>query len=595
MSKSSNLLALVLAPLFAAFCVQTALADIRYTLKPEPASRTVLVSVSVEPTEDIVSFSIPAWCPGFYQIRNYERSISDVRAVDHEGQTVAVQHPSARTWTVKGDGLDRVTISYRVQGDDQGLGFFGVHIGPKNGFVNGPAAFMYVDGRLTEACTLKIENPEGWDVATAMDFRDKGYSAPGYDEFIDHPIELGQFKRVPFKAGGASFEAIFSAPDGKIPDRAGEVEELRALSEPAIKMFGGTPFKKYLYIVHLAVGSFGGGLEHRASTVLAVPNSDPVELGSLAAHEFFHAWNVKHIRPVGLGPFDYANKVRTKDLWFVEGVTDYYAQLHTYEAGIYGEPELLSALGYEIDSLHNSQTRRTKTLEDVCWSTWEADGFGSGDLSYYTKGLVVGLVLDAAIRNATNGQRSLDDVMRHLYERHRLPKPGFEDGALRKAISEVALKDLSALYDQCVRSTQEIPYSVLETIGLQVLAPGTSYESWAFDVRDGLISGLRDHAKSEGLREGDRIIQISDSPSGDPDSACLITVERRSHLVELAITKAPTRASAFRLVRLGSPSDRAARLLNGWLRSGSGARESASDNLVRYARASRSRNRSAHH
>lgn len=472
------------------FASAYARADLSYTLTPEPTSGSIAISVKLTSTEPSVRFRIPAWCPGFYQIRSYHEKIYDVRATSESGKALDVTQPDFRSWQVNNPG-EPITLTYRVKGDDAGLGFFAVNVRKDSAFINGPAAFMFADGRLNEKCHLAIKNPSGWSIATAMDTADApdvaldyvGYVAKDYDEFIDHPIQLGAFRTKSWKTGGIPFQAVYVSTNGTYPDLDASAAELQALSEPAMRMFRTAGFKRYLYIVHLAVGNFGGGLEHRASNVMAVSFQKRLVLSDLAAHEYFHAWNVKQIRPSVLGPFDYTQKVRTGNLWFAEGVTDYYAQLHTYEANVYSENELLDVLGGNIGELQRSRTRMTKTLEAVCRETWESSGFGYGDLSYYTKGLVAGLIFDAAIRNATDGERTLDDVMRLLWDRHRLPKPGYDEDGIRRAINEVAMKDLSSIYDQVVRSTREMPYELLQTIGLRVVAPGQEYSDWTL-MRD---------------------------------------------------------------------------------------------------------------
>ena len=327
---------------------------------------------------------------------------------------------------------------------------------------------MYVDDRKTEDIDLKIQNPTGWDVATAMDASaEGGFKAGGYDEFIDHPIQLGIFQKKSFEVNGIPFEVIFVSPKNKPNcDMDAETERLRKVSEPALKMFGGSGFKRYLYIIHLEIGSFNGGLEHRACNVQAVANSPELHLDDLAAHEYFHAWNVKQIRPKILGPFDYTQPQRTANLWFAEGVTDYYSKLHTYQSGLQSEAWLRGQLVDMMQQLQNGQTRKVKTVEDSSRQCWESDGFGVGDLSYYVKGLLAGLIFDSAIIDATDGKKTLDDVMRLLFAEHELPKAGYEEDELRQVINIVAGRDLSDLYTKMIRSTDEMPYSLLAKVGI---------------------------------------------------------------------------------------------------------------------------------
>jgi len=452
-----------------AFLYSTALATVHYKLTPQPTSKSILVSVTIDAPKPSETFRIPAWCPGYYQIAQYQSKVFDVRATDAGGRPLSVEKADDRSWKVeRGEG--RTTFSYKVLGDDPGLGFFAVNVASDKVFVNGAAGFMYVVGRNKEDVDLRIVNPLGWDVATAMESVDTtSYKAGGYDEFIDHPIQLGVFQRKSFKVQGVPFEVIFVSPKNKPNcDLDYESDRLRAVSGPALKMFGGSSFKKYLYIIHLEVGSFSGGLEHRACNVQAVANSGRLHLDDLAAHEYFHAWNVKQIRPAILGPFDYSQPQRTGNLWFAEGVTDYYSKIHTYQSGLQSESWLKKQLLDQIQELQNSRTRKEKTAEECSKGCWESDGFGVGDLSYYVKGLLAGFIFDSAIIDATNGKMTLDDVMRLLYLQHKLPNPGYGEDDLRVAINDIAGIDLSGLYQKIIRSTDELPYDLLSKIGLRV-------------------------------------------------------------------------------------------------------------------------------
>jgi predicted metalloprotease with PDZ domain len=454
-------------------------ATVQYSLTPDPAAGTATVAVTLDKAAAQETFRIPAWTPGYYFIDRYQDKLFDIKATDPTGRPLVVSKLGPRAWQVRNPRRVPITLSYRVQGDDAALGFFGVSIKKDTGFVNGPAAFMFIDGRLEEPTNLRLKLPPTWKVATGMDVREDGtYVSSGYDELVDHPLQLGQFTRRTFTVKGIPFEAVFVSPDGKIAsDVDAETERLRKVSQPALDMFGSAPFKRFVYIIHLQIGSFSGGLEHRASTVLAVPNTSELEIDDLAAHEFFHAWNVKQIRPSVLGPFDYTKEVRTGNLWFAEGVTDYYAKLHPFQAGLQDELWLLDQLSMEIGDLQRSKARKRFTLETASRQAWLNGGDGLEDLSYYNKGQVAGLLFDVAIRHATQGRKSLDDVLRTLYARHRLPKPGYGEDALRLAINEAAGRDLTPLYNLMVRSTEEMPYASLRRIGLRLLVPGNTYRN----------------------------------------------------------------------------------------------------------------------
>jgi len=474
-----------------AFLTSIASATVHYKLTPLPSSQSILVSIDVDSMKPTETFHIPGWSPGYYQMARYEQNVYDVRATDAAGHELKIEQPDNRSWQVATKGAQNVTFSYKVLGNDPGLGFFAVNVGGDKAYLNGAAAFMYVEDRLTENVDLQIQNPSGWDVATAMTPADNfTFVAGGYDEFIDNPIQLGKFTRKKFSISGIPFEVIFVEPtNAPRCDMDAETERLRVVSIPALKMFGGASFKKYLYILHLEIGNFAGGLEHRACNVQAVANGSELHLDDLAAHEYFHAWNVKQIRPKILGPFDYSQPQRTGNLWFAEGVTDYYAKLHTYQSGLRDEAWLRGEINDQIGQLQQSQVRKSKTVEDSSRGTWEADGFGVGDLSFYVKGLLSGFIFDAAIIDATGGKKTLDDVMRLLYSRCKLPKPGYDEDELRLAINTVAGKDLSELYRKMIRSTEEMPYEQLAKIGMKVTlddrsghGPSGSSVSYNLDV-----------------------------------------------------------------------------------------------------------------
>lgn len=470
-----------------AFLSSTAFATVHYKLTPMPSSKSILVSITIDAPRSNETFHIPAWCPGYYQIAQYQQKIFDAKAADDSGQSLQIEHIDPRAWKVQSSQGKKAIFSYKVMGDDPGLGFFGVNVGSDKTFVNGAGGFMYVEGRKTEDVDLTILNPAGWDVATAMDSTGpQSFKAGGYDEFIDHPIQLGVFQRRSFKVMNVPFETIFVSQRNKPNCNVdAETERLRIVSGPALKMFGASSFKRYLYIIHLDVGNFSGGLEHRACNVQAVSNTPELHLDDLAAHEYFHAWNVKQIRPEILGPFDYTQPQRTANLWFAEGVTDYYSKLHTYQSGLRQEPWLRAQLLDQIQQLQQSRSRKTMTVEEASRQCWDSDGFGSGDLSYYVKGLLAGFIFDAAIIDHSDGKKTLDDVMRLLYKEHKLPNPGYGEDELRLAINQVAGADLSELYRKMIRSTEELPYSDLQRIGLRVAMPDTAIPSSLRSTPDG--------------------------------------------------------------------------------------------------------------
>ena len=516
-------------------------ADIYYTAHPDPATRHLEVTVHADSTPDEAVFHMPAWAPGFYFLLNFQDKVSDVHAYDSGGHDLQFRKDGSQ-WIVSNPTHGGVTLRYKVLGDDAGLGFFKVHVGPKDCFVNGASAFMYAVERKTETCHLKVYLPAGWKLATPMDIEGDGFVAPsGYDEFVDNPLQMGRFERRDFTVAGIPFSLVVVSNDPITADLDKGVQRLKTCSEPAIKLFGSAPFKHYMYILHLSVGDFDGGLEHRACNVIAIPNTDVIQLDELGTHEYFHAWNVKQIRPKVLGPFDYARQVRTGNLWFSEGVTDYYAYVTAHRARVHDDSALLDSFSLQIQQLQAGQTRTRMTVEECSREAWQ-NGFGNvGDLSYYNKGLVAGLIFDAVIRSQTGGVKTLDDVMRTLFERYRLPKPGFDEDALRTTISDVAGADLGPLYDRMIRSTQEMPYSELARLGLRLRTPGIQAKGYGFQTSDGFVTTCTSLTEEAGLRQADKILEIDGRPfvqAGNLDGHSVhftATVLRNGHTMKLRL------------------------------------------------------------
>lgn len=528
------------------FCLSaaSAFADIEYQVKPNLSSKTFSVRMTITNPGTTEKVRIPAWCPGFYFILDYEKRLFDFHPVDQEGADLKFKKIDSRGYEISNPSGKPIVVNYRIMGNDSGLGFFRSHLRQDIGFINGPSAFMFAENHMTEPVKATFNLPPDWDIATAMDTDGKGtYTAAGYDEFVDHPIQLGHFVRRKFNIGSIPYEVIWVGENIKC-NVDEETERLKRGSLPALKMFGGSSFKKYIYFVHLEVGDFNGGLEHRASNVIAVANTETIHLDNLATHEYFHAWNVKQIRPIILGPFDYTKEQRSPNIWFSEGVTDYYAQLHAYQAGFFTRSQLLDELTNNIEELQLSKTRLTMNLEEVCKKTWENGGFGVGDLSYYTKGMIIGLVSDAYIRGTSKGKHSLDDLMRSFYAKYQLPKSGFQDDDIKQALIEMSDDKMGPMYDGMVRNTTEMPYGVLKMIGLRLTIPGLNYVDplYLVDI-NGKVTNATISNLQGGIKDGDVVEYSKLTPNGQVEAH----VQRDGKSMTLILPGRSYRAGDYRL------------------------------------------------
>ena len=464
---------------------------IRYRIQPKhPHAHLFEVSCTVaDPDPAGQRFALPAWIPGSYLIRDFARHVVAIHA-ESRGARIPLVKTDKHTWRAA-PGRGPLTVIAEIYAWD--LSVRGAHLDTTHAFFNGPSVFLRVLGKEERACEVEIVPPPGrrtsaWRVATAMPRRDARalgfgtYGAADYDELIDHPVEMGTFTHVPFTACGVPHEVAITGRHGADTDRL--ARDLRRLCEWQIRFFGTpAPMDRYVFLV-TAVGEGYGGLEHRASTALlcsrddfprpgmkAVTESYRTFLG-LASHEYFHAWNVKRIKPAAFTPYDLDRENYTALLWAFEGVTSYYDDLALVRCGLLSPEDYLEALGRSITQLLRTPGRRRQTVAESSWDAWikyyrQDENSPNAIVSYYGKGSLVALCLDLHLRSRTAGRRSLDDVMRALWRRYGRSGLGVpEDGVERTAEEASGLK-LRALFDQWLRSTDELPLApLLATAGV---------------------------------------------------------------------------------------------------------------------------------
>lgn len=514
-------------------------------------AKTYRVTVRAEGvTEPTVSFAIPAWTPGWYVITQAQKNISRVSAAAGD-KALPVTPVDPRTWRVEAGGAPTVTFSYDLKASDRNYGFFEPYLDEKNGFLPGPASLVYVVGGTSAPCSVTYQVPNGWKIATANDPTDKPdtFTAPDYDTLADHPADIGAFQRYDRTIRGIPFSVVLVGTEGT--GYEAWAEDVFKISDAGIRVFGSAPFPRYIYHFHVVRRSgFMAGLEHLNSTVISVPQAAlRTRNGSalaLTAHEFVHAWNVKRIRPAALGPFDYSREVRVKDLWWMEGVTDYYAPRLVVEAGLRGRDFWLAYMADQISSLQNNTARHEVTLEQASLDVWSGGGSdGVGGLSYYNKGLVVGFLLDLEMRRLSENKVGLDDLMKALMAEVTRTGKGLEDGAIERTASRLVGKDLSAFFERALRSKNELAYdAAVAAAGLKMSGQGTALPylgiEWDFAAirsnRAPIAEVERNSpAARAGLRAGDVVTAIDGLPvenifgayfaNKNPGSAVVLSVQ----------------------------------------------------------------------
>jgi len=560
---------------------QSAAEPIRYTLSfPAPQTHYMDVSASV-PTErrPEVELMMAVWTPGSYLVREYERNVEAVTAAAADGRALAVVKSDKNRWRITTGGAASVTVKYRVYAREMSVRTNWVEAG--FALVNGAPTFLTLADRTPRAHEVVITPATGWArTMTSLPEMAGGahrYRAPDFDTLADSPIVIGNPAVHEFTVDGKKHYLV-NEGEGGVFDGARAAKDLEAIVREYRRMWGFLPYEKYLFLNLLTES--GGGLEHKNSTVLMASRWTTRTRRSynnwldLASHEFFHAWNVKRLRPVELGPFDYENEVHTKNLWIAEGVTEYYAALTVHRAGLMTREEYLDTVSDNIEELQTTPGRLVQSAEMASFDAWikyyrpDENSINTA-VSYYTKGAVVGLLLDARVRKATNGAKSLDDVMKAAYEKYSGMR-GYTADEFRGVAEQVAGTSLKAFWDSAVSGTDELDYKeALDTLGLRFRSvsvpadrPGRAWLGIGTrnDAGRLVVTQVRRDtpALAAGLNVDDEILAIDDYrvradrldnrlEQYRPGDKVVLLVARREQLLRLELTFGTEPARAWRL------------------------------------------------
>lgn len=443
--------------------------SLQYTLAfPQPHTHLYEVTFEVgNVSTPEVDLQMPTWTPGSYLQREFARNVQNFAATDAAGNALKWEKMDKATWRVTTNGARAIKVNYRVYANE--LSVRTSHLDASHAYLNGASVFMYVKGATDQPLKLKFIAPQGWRVTTPLSLRpddDGFYSAPNYDILVDSPAEIGTHNLIEFTALGRPHRiAIWG--EGNY-----DAEQLKAdftkIIEQGAVIFGGLPYEHYTFFVHLQPG-IGGGLEHLNSTTCqASPNTfkprrSYTRFLGLIAHEYFHLWNVKRIRPAALGPFDYQHENYTRALWLSEGVTSYYGNQLLRRAGLTTSAEYLDGLATVMLAYENAPGHREQSPAQASFNTWikeyrPDENTVNSTYSYYGSGELLGFLLDLEVRSRTNNAKSLDDVMRYLFENYAQKGRGFPEAELKTAFESVAGGDLTDFFNRYVNGTEDFPF-----------------------------------------------------------------------------------------------------------------------------------------
>jgi predicted metalloprotease with PDZ domain len=461
---------------------QTALEPMKYTLRfPQPQTHYVEVT-AVVPTSGRaqVELMMAVWTPGSYMVREYSRHVEAVTAAAQDGRALEVGKSDKNRWRITTGGSPFVTVNYRVYAREMTVRTNWVET--DFAMLNGAPTFMTLADDGARPHEVTIEPATGWRTSMTGLAEIPGaphrYRAPDYDTLVDSPIVVGNPAVYEFSVEGREHYLV-NIGEGGTFDGARAAKDLETIVAHYARMWGSLPYDKYLFLNMLTlVNDGGGGLEHRNSTMLMASRWATgtrrayLSWLGLASHEYFHAWNVKRLRPVELGPFEYEEEVLTRSLWVAEGVTDYYADLALHRAGLSTREELLDGISNQIENLQNTPGRLVQSVEQASFDAWikyyrPDENSPNVAVSYYTKGAVLGFLLDAKIRAATKGEKSLDDVMRTAFAKFSGAR-GFTPDEFRAVAEQVSGVSLASFWATAVEGKAELDYTeALETFGLR--------------------------------------------------------------------------------------------------------------------------------
>lgn len=457
----------------------SAVAQVDYRVTPATDLKSVRVDMSFRAKGAETRLQLPSWSPGLYVKEDYWKTLNQVTATDERGRALSVAHLWGDTWVVTNGTAKQIHVHYD-RPINHGMDRLGMFSGDaETVHYSGPRVYLYLADRKTEPCHLAFATSDPVAIGLPTDKNKTGYVARGYDELADNPVTLGKFVQKAYTVRGVEFTLALRGPARDKIDTARAVKIASFLSDVEMRFFGGAPFRHYVWhVTATAMKDGAGGVEHATSTQIFLATGMGPGAVSGMAHEFFHLWNVKRIRSEPLGPFDYTQLPAAGDLWWLEGVTDYYAATLPFRGGYGTHQDFLDRMADEISRVRSNTARFEVSPWDSGQRTPEASnpmssGYG---VSYYPTGWVLGLMLDIELRARTGGKHTLDDVEHALWQICR-GGMAFRPGEIRRQLIRFGGPEMGDLYDRWVMKPGELPTeNVLAKAGLHLQRVGNVWK-----------------------------------------------------------------------------------------------------------------------
>lgn len=579
-----------------------------------PSTHLVEVEIAASKvTEPALDFVMPAWAPGRYAIYDFAKNVQEFVALGTQNQQLPWTKLDKQTWHVEAhDSGGTVKVRYRVFANDL-TGTFS-QFDSTHANLNGASLFMYVAGHKPDPLSLAVDSPPKWRLISALSASSgqQSFRVPNYDRLVDTPLEISpECSLDEFKEQGKTMRVALHTYEEDDTDRSVLLEGLKKIVHAEMAAMPEPDFQSFTFIFHFAPDiAQGDGMEHFDSTQIVIRGNlreGVQEALETAAHEFFHLWNVKRLRPAGLGPFDYTRENYSRSLWFAEGVTSYFACLCLLRSGLWSRQQLLHRFAEQIRELEREPGRALMSAESSSFTAWFYDrspqmqetNFANSTISYYNKGLLLGVLLDLEIRSQTRGQKSLQDVLVSMYHKFYEAPPatyygpgrGYEERDILEALNAATGGDFSSFFERYVRGTDPLPFAeALRGAGLELrvnVAPGSAPSLGAVvqpDNRGVKIVAVRSGGAADraGLSRDDLLIAVDDQSLATeelpnrlkiypPGTEVALTVERHGQREIIMATLDPPVPDQYSIEELPTATPEQINLRNGWLGGKQGA------------------------
>lgn len=576
-----------------------------------PTTHLLEVEITAGPVrEETLDFVMPAWSPGRYAIYDFAKNAQEFEATGAQGQQLHWTKMDKQTWRVETRGSGGIVRArYKVFANDLNGTFSQFDTTHAN--VDGGSVYMYVAGHKQDPLTLTVEAPQGWKLISGFSesTEQRSFTVASYDLLIDTPLEISsECSLEQFVEHGKTIRVAVHSFDVQDKDRSKLLGSLQKIVRSEMAEMPEPDFHHYTFIFHFAPDiSAGDGMEHLNSTQVIVRGSlaggglgEALETG---AHEFFHVWNVKRLRPAALGPFDYTRENYTRSLWFAEGVTSYCAYWHLLRSGAWTREDFLKRLGEEIRMLETGPGRALMSAESSSFHAWFYDrspqmqetNFANSTISYYNKGALLGLLLDLEVRSRTGGQKTMQDVIRSMYQMfYEAPAAGaygrgqgYEEEDILKAMNSVSGSDFTPFFDRYVRGTEPLPYAAtlaLAGLALRIMtspdaAPSLGVLTQPHERGVRIMAILPGRAADRGgLSRDDLLIEVDELPLAGtdlrerlkmytPGAEVPFTVERHGRAQRILIVLDPPAPDQYSIEELPNATAQQVVIRNAWLKA----------------------------